>query len=167
MVAFLKRYSIEQYNQNDDKESNGNSVATVTRCITSHIGFHSRKPYRKQLTGAQVGCAVHLTLQTIVLPLQSDFSYSEHITGISSVNVTWNGRYNITCIEILDQTYQEESGIITLIDGGLNVSYVELNIRAASQNFQINVIINIYGEEWPPNDFIIGRKTEECILLHK
>lgn len=92
---------------------------------------------------------------------------SERITGILSVNIIWNGNYNITRIEILDQSSHGASGLVTLIDGGLNASYVAVNIQAISQNFQIDFIINIYGEQWPSNDFIIGAWTDNCILLHR
>lgn len=94
-------------------------------------------------------------------------SCSERITGTLSVNITWNGGYDITRIEILDQSPHGASNLITLIDGGLNESYVAVNIEAIGQNFQIDFLVNIYGEQWPPNDFIVGSWTDDCILLHK
>lgn len=92
--------------------------------------------------------------------------YSERVIACRNATITWHGLYNITRIEILEQS-NTTTGYVSWLEGGVNNFHVRIVFNAYyPYDGQLDFSVNIFGEPLASNYFVVGEQTPNIRLVH-
>lgn len=97
----------------------------------------------------------------------SVLAHSERFTNSWCGFLIWKGLFNITRIEVLDQT--SGHAYLKRLEGGINTFQVRLTFDTPLPHVgDVDFIVKIYGEpmeRYPSNDLILGADTPNSRLM--
>lgn len=92
--------------------------------------------------------------------------YRERVIASDNATITWHGMFNITRVEILNQS-NTTNGYVSWLEGGVNSFHIRIVFNAYyPYDGKLDFIINIYGEPLAANYFVIGEQTPNSRLVH-
>lgn len=92
---------------------------------------------------------------------------SENVTGTHGNTLYWDGLYEISRVEALDQS-NGTGGFVSWFNGGVSFRYLIIRFEPVdSMNGTIDFVLNILTEPLIQNDFIVGNKTGNSVLAHQ